>query len=172
MFGSRQSWCSDCWPVRCPRMSARRRPRQPARPALTMLSGSAATRSRTWREPRRALQKTGAALVCYAGQPSRAAVRMRAIIVAGMVEDGLRLSTKCRNRGKTLGSLVARMERSVIRGQPVPDYAALHPGYGLRHQGSRASGRSIDQRRMNASLPRQAAEHHKTVETVNQLLLS
>ena len=108
-----------------------------------MLSGSAATRSRTWREPRRALQKTGAALVRYAGQPSRAAVRMRAIIVAGMVEDGLRLSTKCRNRGKTLGSLVARMERSVIRGQPVPDYAEfiigpaggrtrwLHPGYGL-----------------------------------------
>jgi len=24
---------------------------------------------------------------------------------------------------------VARMERSVIRGQPMPDYAALHPGY-------------------------------------------
>ncbi len=112
MFGSRQSWCSDCWPVRCPHMSARRRPRPPARLALTMLSGSAATQSRTWSEPRRASQKTGAALVRYAGQPSRAAVRMRAIIVAGMVEDGLRLSTKCRNRGKTLGSLVARMEPS------------------------------------------------------------
>src|SRR5262245_34093401 len=24
---------------------------------------------------------------------------------------------------------VARMERSVIRGQPIPDYAALHPGH-------------------------------------------
>jgi hypothetical protein len=60
-----------------------------------MLSGSAATRSRTWREPRRALQKTGAALARYARRPSRAAVTMRAIIVAGMVEDGLRLSKKC-----------------------------------------------------------------------------
>jgi hypothetical protein len=27
--------------------------------------------------------------------------------------------------------LVARMERSVIQGQPIPDCAALHPGYGL-----------------------------------------
>src|SRR5713101_2068541 len=45
-------------------------------------------------------------------------------------------------RSKTSGSLVARMERSVIRAQPIPDYAEftigpaegrtrwLHPGYG------------------------------------------
>src|SRR5260370_5074768 len=38
-----------------------------------------------------------------------------------------RLSTR---RGDPL-SLVARMERSVIRDRPTPDYAALHPGYGL-----------------------------------------
>src|SRR5712664_176748 len=99
VFGWRQSWRSDCWPVRCPRMFARQRPRQRAKPARTMPSGSAATRSRTWREPRRALQKTGAALVRYARPPSRPAVTLRAIIVAGMVED----------RGKTCGSLVARI---------------------------------------------------------------
>jgi len=27
------------------------------------------------------------------------------------------------------------MERSVIPGQPIPDYAALHPGYGLVRAG-------------------------------------
>jgi hypothetical protein len=28
-----------------------------------------------------------------------------------------------------MAQLVARMERSVIRDRPFPDYAALHPGY-------------------------------------------
>jgi hypothetical protein len=114
MFDLRQSWCSDCWPLQYPRLFARQRPRQPARPARTMLSGSVAARFRMWRKPRHASQRTGAASVRYAGPPSRA-VPMCAAIAAGMVED----------RGKTRGSLVARMERSAIRGRPTPDHAAL-----------------------------------------------
>jgi hypothetical protein len=114
MFDSRQSWCSHCWPVRYPRMFTRQRPRQPARPARTMLSGSVATRFRTWREPRHASQRTDAASVRYASPPSRAAVPMCAAIAAGMVED----------RGRTRGSLVAGMKRSAIRGRPT-DHAAL-----------------------------------------------
>src|SRR5262245_34093400 len=42
------------------------------------------------------------------------------------------LSAEIGNRAKTHGSLVARMERSVIRDRLTPDYAALHPGYWSR----------------------------------------
>jgi hypothetical protein len=37
--------------------------------------------------------------------------------------------------GKTRDGLVARMERSGIRDGLIPDFAALHPGYGLVQAG-------------------------------------
>src|SRR5215467_3622307 len=85
VFGWRQSWCSDRSPERRPDISGRLPPRQRARLALTMLSGSAATPCLTWGEPRRASQKTGAALVRCAGQPSPVA-----IIAATIAPDGAR----------------------------------------------------------------------------------
>src|SRR5215813_4428333 len=88
VFGWQQSWGSDCSPARYPDISARRWLRQLAKPALTMLSGSAATPCRTWGELRRASQETGAASVRYAGQPSPAAVPMRAIIAGTVGPDG------------------------------------------------------------------------------------
>jgi hypothetical protein len=75
-FGSRQSWRLDCWPMPCPGICARRRPRRSAMPVLMMPSGSAVTRYRMSGEPRRALQDTATASVRNARQLSRAALRI------------------------------------------------------------------------------------------------
>ncbi len=48
----------------------------------------------------------------------------------------------------TAAPTVARMERSVIRDWPFPDYAALHPGYNTQAARSRLA---IEASRANAS---------------------
>lgn len=89
LFGSQRLQCSDCWPARCPHMSVRRPPRwpEPARPALTMRSGSAAMPCRMSLAPRRASQETGAASARYAGPPSRAGANTRATAGIGIIDE-------------------------------------------------------------------------------------
>src|SRR5260370_1305167 len=61
-------------------------------------------------------------------------------------------------------TFVARMERSVIRGQPIPDYAALHPGYGLRPRRVGEAGRT-------ARAPAPSARHRREPGRQHQVVL-
>src|SRR5262245_55441907 len=68
------------------------------------------------------------------------------------------------------------MERSIIRDQPIPDYAALHPGYGLPSQGNTPLQTAIAtvclSGTLNEKLEAIAAARFKGVEIFENDLLS